>query len=37
MCLKIADDFVVKSADNGFALEPGGLPGTSRHHREELS
>jgi hypothetical protein len=39
ICPKIADDFVIKSADNARALEPGGLPGTSRsdHHREELS
>jgi hypothetical protein len=39
ICPKIADDFVVKSDDNGCDLEPGGLPGASRsdHHREELS
>jgi hypothetical protein len=39
ICLKIADDFRAKSADNGCDLEPGALPGTSGsdHHREELS
>jgi hypothetical protein len=35
ICPKFADDFVVKSADNG---RPGGLPGTSRsNHREDSS
>jgi hypothetical protein len=34
---KIADDFAVKSADNGRDFRTGGLPGTAANYREDSS